>query len=149
MGAVTEPAWGSSSFIHWFNLHWFLQTEVVGTYFPGTGTLGLGTWCGPGTTHSLPITPEFLSTTYGCWTSLFYISTPPTSLDGCGFFNSVVSEFHSSCFLMVLSDGCSIFCCNFDVFIQRGELCLCHHLGWKSKIIFKYYKCRIRHAINY
>ena len=32
----------------------------------------------------------FLSTTHGCGTSLFCICAPPTSLDGCGFFNSVI-----------------------------------------------------------
>ena len=35
-------------------------------------------------------TPKFLSTTHGYGTSPFCISTLPTSLDGCGFFNSVV-----------------------------------------------------------
>ena len=30
----------------------FLQPEVVGTYLPGTGTLGSGAWCGGGIPHS-------------------------------------------------------------------------------------------------
>ena len=36
--------------------------------------LVLGSWYGPGTPHSQDIPPEFLSTTYGCVTSLFCIS---------------------------------------------------------------------------
>ena len=51
---------------------------------------GLGAWCGSGTLFSWVIPPEFLSTTCGCGTSPFQVSSPPTSLDGCGFFNSVV-----------------------------------------------------------
>ena len=39
---------------------------------------------------SWDIPPEFLSTTGGCGTFLFWVSTPPTSLDRCDFFNSVV-----------------------------------------------------------
>ena len=49
-----------------------------------------GSWCGFGTPHSQDIPPEFLSTTHGCGTSLACICDPPTSLDGCGFFNSIV-----------------------------------------------------------
>ena len=32
----------SRSFFHCFNPCWFLQPEVMGTYLPGTGTLGWG-----------------------------------------------------------------------------------------------------------
>ena len=70
--------------------HWFLQLEVMGTYLPGTKILGCGAWCEAGTPHSQDIPLEFLSTTRGCGTSPFHISTTPTSLGGCGFFNSVV-----------------------------------------------------------
>ena len=62
----------------------------TGAYLPGTGTLGWRAWCGAGTPHSQDIPPEFLSTMYGCGTSPSCISTPPTSLDKYGFFNSVV-----------------------------------------------------------
>ena len=51
---------------------------------------GLGAWCGAGTPCSWDIPPEILFTTHGYGTSLFHVSAPPTSLDGCGFFNSVV-----------------------------------------------------------
>ena len=43
VGSLTGIARGSSSFFHQLNPCWFLQPEVVGTYLPGTGTLGLGT----------------------------------------------------------------------------------------------------------
>ena len=62
----------------------------MGTYLAGTGTLSWEAWSGAGTPYSLDIPPKFLSTTRVCGTSLFCISVPPTSLDGCGFFNSGV-----------------------------------------------------------
>ena len=46
-------AWGSSRFFHLLNPRWFLQSEVVETYLPGSGTLGWGTGVGLG-----PLTPE-------------------------------------------------------------------------------------------
>ena len=42
VGALRGTAWGSRSFFHQLNPHWLLQSEVVGTYLPGTGTLGWG-----------------------------------------------------------------------------------------------------------
>ena len=47
------------------------------------------------------ILPEFLPITYGYGTSPFHIFAPPTSLDGCGFFNSEVVELP----LNGISDG--------------------------------------------
>ena len=87
----------------------------MGTYLPGTGTLGWGNWCGSGTPHSQDIPSEFLSTTLVYGTSPFHICASPASLDGCGFFNSVGSDLYSTWFLMVLSDGFLYFSCNFDV----------------------------------
>ena len=62
---------------------------------------GLGAWCGAGTPHAWDIPPEVLFTTRGCGTSLFHVSALPTSLDRCGFCNSVVVrvQFNS------ISDG--------------------------------------------
>ena len=58
-------------------------------YLPGTGTLG--GWPGVGLGLLAPQTTLLnLSTTCGCETRPFYISPPPGSLDGCGFFNSIV-----------------------------------------------------------
>ena len=34
----------------------------MGTYLPGSGNLGWGSWCGTGTPCSQDIPPEFLST---------------------------------------------------------------------------------------
>ena len=61
----------------------------MGTYLPGTGTLGLRAWYGAGIPHSQDIPPKFLPTTRRCGTILLCISAPPTSLDGRGFFNSI------------------------------------------------------------
>ena len=88
--SLRGTAWDSWSLFHWVSLHWFLQAESIGTCLPRIGTLGWRIWCGPEIPHSWDIPPEFLSTTHGCDISLFCISTPPSSLDGCGFFNSVV-----------------------------------------------------------
>ena len=51
---------------------------------------GQGAWCGAGIPCSQDIPPEVLSTTHGWRTGLFHICTPPTSLDGCGFFSSIL-----------------------------------------------------------
>ena len=64
--------------------------RIMGTYLPGTGTLDWVVWCRTGTPWSSDILPKFSSTTCECGTSLFHISVPPNSLDGCGFFNSIV-----------------------------------------------------------
>ena len=39
---------GSRIFFHQLNTHWFLQPKIVGTYIPGTGTLGWGPGVGLG-----------------------------------------------------------------------------------------------------
>ena len=41
-GLLRGTAWKSKSFFHWLNSCWFLQSEVMGTYLPGIGTLGWG-----------------------------------------------------------------------------------------------------------
>ena len=51
---------------------------------------GLGAWCWSGTLCSRDIPLKFLWTTHGWGFSPFWDYAPPTSLDGCGFFNSVV-----------------------------------------------------------
>ena len=40
VGSSSRTAWNSRSYFHWLNPYWFLQPEAVGTYLPGTGTLG-------------------------------------------------------------------------------------------------------------
>ena len=62
---------------------------------------GLGSWWRTGTHHSWDIPPEFLFTTCGCGTSLFCDYIPPTILDVCGFFNSVVFRLPFN----LISDG--------------------------------------------
>ena len=65
-----------------------LYTAKYGIFLalaPWAGGLGVG----PGP-YSQDIPPEFLATTHGCGASPFHICAPPTSLHGCGFFNSVV-----------------------------------------------------------
>ena len=42
----------SSNFFHQLNPCWFLQPEVMGTYLPGTGTLGWRARCGAGTPYT-------------------------------------------------------------------------------------------------
>ena len=90
VSSLRGTAWTSRSFFHQLSPHWFLQPEVMRTYLPSTGTLGLGVLFGARIPHSKDIPSKFLSTTAVYGTSPFHVSTPPTSLDGCGFFNSVV-----------------------------------------------------------
>ena len=64
--------------------------EDLSSWHWNTGTLVWASCCGDETLCSWGIPPEFLSTTCGYGTSPFCVSAPPTSLDECGFFNSVV-----------------------------------------------------------
>ena len=50
---------------------------------------GLGAWCGAGTPCSQDIPPNFIHHMW-VWDIPFCISAPPTSLDECGFSNSVI-----------------------------------------------------------
>ena len=101
VGSLRGTTWDSSSFFSWLSPCWFLQPKIVGTYLPVTGTLGWGIWCGAWAPCSWDIYPKFLSTTRGCGTSPFYIFMSPTSLDGCGFFKSVVVRL----LFIMISDG--------------------------------------------
>ena len=105
VGSLRRTAWDSRIFFHWLNPYWFLQPEVMETYLPGTGTLGWRAWCGAGTPHSWDSPPEFLPTTHACGTSLFRIPAPPTSVDGCDFFNSVVVRLPFIDSIPLISDG--------------------------------------------
>ena len=99
---------------------------------------GLGALCGIGTPCSWDIPPEFLSTTCGYGTRPFHISTPPTSLDGCGFFNSVVVRLSfssiydgSEWWLLYISFVILMWLCK-----EVSCVYLCYHLDWKSSILF-------------
>ena len=58
VGSLRGTAWGSRSFFHQLTPQWFLQSEVVGTYLPGTGILDWVDWCGTETPHSQDIPPQ-------------------------------------------------------------------------------------------
>ena len=138
VGSLRGTAWGFSSFFHQLHPHWILQPAVVGIYLLGTGTLGWGAWCEAGTPRSQDIHPEFLSTT--CGFSPFYISTLPTSLDGCGFSNSIVVRL--PCNLISVSSEWRLFSWNFDVVVQRAKPCLHTWPSWpKSSTWCSYYFC--------
>ena len=100
---------------------------------------GWGAWSGAGTPCSWDIPPEFLSTTCGCGTSPFCISTQPTSLDGCSFLDVVTTisvvvrlPFNS------ISDSSEWWLIYISVVIlmwlfeEANRVCLCHCLDWKS-----------------
>ena len=77
---------------------------------------------------------EFLSTTHGYGTSPFCISAPPTSLNGCGFFNSVVVRLPFS----LISDSSEWWLFYALVVIlmwlceEMSHVCLCCYLDQKS-----------------
>ena len=140
MGSFKGSAWSSRSFFHWLNPCWVLQPEVMGTYLPGTGMLSSGAWCGPRTPCSWDVPPKFLSTTCGHGTSPFRICAPPTSLDGCSFFNSIVvrlpfnSIFDSSEWpLFHTSAVILMWLCE-----KASCVYLCWHLDWKPPMFFCY-----------
>ena len=89
---------------------------------------------------SLPIYPsQILSTTHGCGTGLSRICAPPTSLDECGFFNSVVVKLNS----ISGGSGGLWWCWWFYIsvvilkwFSEKVSLVyLCCHLDWKSHVL--------------
>ena len=109
MDSLRGIAWGSRSFFHKLNPHWFLQPEVVGTYLPGTGTLD---WR-PDVGLELPAPKISLLNFY-----LPHMGVGPTHSKSAPLlpvWMDVVSlipqwsDFHSTSFLIVLSNGCSIF----------------------------------------
>ena len=110
---------------HW--LFWFHQELwrlIFRTLEPWAEGLGVGLGL---------LAPEikickFLSITCGCGSSLFNISTPPTSLDGCGFFKPhfKTHPVHSCRTSIQLDFWVMIvlyFSCNVDVVVQGGKLC--------------------------
>ena len=92
VGPLRRDAWESNSFLCHPNPHWFLQPEVMGTYLPGTGTLGWMIWSGAGITHSQGILSNFYPLHMHMGPPILHlcVSTPPTHLDECDFFNSLV-----------------------------------------------------------
>ena len=84
-----------------------------------------------------------LSTTHRCGTSLSCVSTSPTSLDGCGFFNSVVFRLPFN----LISDSSEwwLFCILVVIFIWLCEevscVYLCRHLDHKPLISYPLKSC--------
>ena len=94
----------------WLSPCWFLQPEVMGTYLPGTGILGWGTWCGRGTSSFLSYSFQiFVHHTWVWDQPVLRLSLLPVCMD-------VVSlipwplDFYSAGFLMVVSGGGSVVC---------------------------------------
>ena len=80
--------------------------------------------------------PKFLSTTRGCGTSPFHVSTPPTSLDGCGFFNSIVVGLpfnsisdNSKRWLFYILVVILMWLC-----VEASRVYPCCYLDWKSNV---------------
>ena len=103
------------SFFYSPNPHWFLQPEVMGTYLPGTGTLGWVVWCRSGIPHSQRIPPNFYPPHVDMGLPVpclcVFMSAPLlANLDEYDFFNSLVVELpYSLIFLMILGDSCFVF----------------------------------------
>ena len=49
-----------------------------------------------------------------------------------------MSDFHSTQFLFILCDGCSVFSCNFDVIMEVGKPCLPILPSW-LKVLNQYF----------
>ena len=120
LGPLRGDAWESCSFFLYPKPHWFLHTEVMGTH------LGLEPWAGVGLGFLAPEVslPIFIHHMW-VWDCPFCISeslcvsmslSPPTCLDECDFFNSLVAGLpHSLIFwwfwvTIVLQFSCN-FCC--------------------------------------
>ena len=98
---------GTSGSFHCPNPHWFLQSEVMSLYLPGTETLSCVVWPGARITRSQSIPPCFYPPPLNVGlpfhqcpaASLYHAmsfpsqlcnSVPPVHLDECGFFESLV-----------------------------------------------------------
>ena len=125
VGSLRGAAWDSISFFHQPNPQWFMPPEVVGTYFPGTATLGWGAWCGAGTLCSHDTPPKFVSTTHGWGTAhpMFAPLLPvwmdvgsliPLLSDSANNWQIQLSFWRFWVMVLYLS-------CNFDVVVWRGE----------------------------
>ena len=130
----------SSSLFYWLSPYWFLQSEGMGTYLPGTGTLGYGAWFGARASCSIDILPEYLPTTCGCGNSPFCVYSLSTSLDGYGFFNFVVVRLPFSS----ISEGADWWLLYILVVIlmwlyeEVSCVFLCCHLDQKSPFLYSW-----------
>ena len=132
MHSSKGTAWGFSTSFHQLNPCLFLQPEVVGTYLPGTVTLGWESWWGWDSSIPRYSSWIFIHMCYVGPPCSAYVSS--TTLNGCGFFNSVVvilqfnSVFVSSkwwwfCILVVIL----LWLCE-----QASCVCLYHHPDQRS-----------------
>ena len=80
----------------------------MGTYLLDTGALGLGAFVGLGLLTPEISLPKFHPLHVGEGPAGSASALPPTTLDGCGFFNSVAVRLPLNS-MTVLSYGCSIF----------------------------------------
>ena len=143
-------SWNSSSFFHCPNLHWSLHSEAMGISVPGTGTLGCVVWPGALIVFSQGIPPDIYpprayGTVHYTTTAAFQCHSaspclwvsgsppPPTHLDECGFFKSLVVglqyslSFWDFLALLFLLLSCNSFCG-----AQGGKhVYLLLHLDWK------------------
>ena len=96
--------------------------------------LGLGSLVWAWDSSLLRYPSQILSTTCGCGISPFHVCILPTSLDGCGFFNSIVIRLPSNS----ISDSfeCWLFCILVVILMwlctEASCDCLHCHLDWKS-----------------
>ena len=137
--SLRGTAWGSNSFLPLSQSRLLFVARSCGNLSSGTVTLGWGAWCGSGSPRSWDTPSKFLSTTHGWGASLFHVCAPPTSLDGCGFFNSVVVRLPFN----KISDGSEWWLFYILVIIlmwmweEESHVCLCCHLDQKE--IFQFF----------
>ena len=121
---------GLQKFPHWFNSCWSLQSEVMGTYLPGTGTLS---WRRSGVGLGL-LAPEMVLLNFypqHVDVATVHSASPPLlQSDGCGFFNSIVVRIPFKC----ISDSSEwwVFCNLVVIFMwlceKASHIYLCQHL---------------------
>ena len=114
LGPLRGAAW-VSPFILLLHPYWFLQTEVIGLTF-----LALEPWAGWSVVGLGSFAPEVSLQIFilhpWVWDHPFCLSSPPTHLDECDFFNSLVVELPYSLIfwwfwvVVVLTFICK-FCC--------------------------------------
>ena len=88
-GLFKGTAWGSSIFFHWHDPYWFCSQKLWElTFLALKPKLGGLVWC---CESSLTLYPSQIFIHHmWVWDQSVLVCAPPTSLDGCGFFNYVV-----------------------------------------------------------
>ena len=138
LGRLRGDAWDSCTFFCCPNTAWILHAEAIGTYLPGTGTLGWGIWVGLRSLAPEISLPIFIHHTW-VWDCLFLLSVSPPLLPIWMNVTSLI-PWLSDFLIAQFSDssGWQLFCSLvviFSVFVQGDKPCLPVPPSWPEVLL--------------